>query len=459
MTTTLVGNNFEFVEIEEDIKEGFQSYQKGKKQVFYFDDFLGSNYLDSIQRKESSSIVKFFKAIKSDSDKRFILTSRSSILNQTKNLTELFARSSFERNEYELNINSLSKMDKAHILYNRLYFSDMKSDYLDIIYQEKKYRNIISHKNYNPRLIEFITTSQRYNDLKPEEYWEFVVGNLNNPKGIWKFAIDSQLEEYERVLVYIVAFHGNKDSLDEEYVEDIAVKYFKGSQFHITDKTFECAIKMLSGSFLNRAVYRDNSVELTLFNPSIADYLFSNFRREKDIFTKIIYLSKSTISLESLRKIKYSSLISDKLYNSILKEIINKISLDQEYQQNKHFSIKALGEYCSRNPVDTAPPSLINLFINDIYINNIDMTALNDSIYLLKFLVSECLDKFDSFVWDKFFSIIFSKFLNHDELLTIAEFISEIEFSTEINTTSIKQFFEKAVIEYWSEEIQIVRLC
>lgn len=71
----------------------------------------------------------------------------------------------------------------------------------------------------------------------------------------------------------------------------------------------------------------------------------------------------------------------------------------------------------------------------------------------MKFLVSECLDKFDSFVWDKFFSIIFSKFLNHDELLTIAEFIAEIEFSTEINTTSIKQFFEKAVIEYWSEEI------
>ncbi|MEI8614869.1 hypothetical protein P4S54_14855 [Shewanella sp. PP-He15 brown] len=282
----LVSNGFEFVEIEEDINEGFKSYQDGKKQVFYFDDFLGSNYLDSIQRKESSSIVKFFKAIRHANDKRFILTSRSSILNQTKNLTELFTRSSFEKNEYELNVNSLSKIDKARILYNRMYFSDMEKEYLDVIYQGKKYRDIIVHKNYNPRLIEFITTAQRYKDLKSEEYWMFVIENLNNPKNIWKFAIDSQLEEYERILVYIVAFHGNKDSLGEGYLEEIADKYFKNSKLHITDKTFEHAIQTLSGSFLNRTVYADKTAELTLFNPSIADYLFSNFRKEKIHFQK-----------------------------------------------------------------------------------------------------------------------------------------------------------------------------
>jgi adenylate kinase family enzyme len=449
----LVGNDFEFVEIEEDINEGFQSYQKGKKQVFYFDDFLGSNYLDSIQRKESSSIVKFFKAIKKDKDKRFILTSRSSILNQTKNLTELFARSSFERNEYELNINSLSKMDKAHILYNRLYFSDMKSEYLDIIYQGKKYREIIDHKNYNPRLIEFITTNERYNDLKPQEYWEFVIENLNNPKNIWKFAIDSQLEEYERILVYIVAFHGNKDSLDEEYLEKIAAKYFKDTKYHITDKTFGYAIQTLSGSFLNRTVYEDKSTGLTLFNPSIADYLFSNFRKEKDTFSKIIYLSQSITSLDSLDKIRSSSLISNKLYSSILKNIIDKISLHQGYEKNKHFAVKALGNYCSLNAVDTVEPLLIDQFINDISINTIEFPIMEDYIFLLKFLINESLDKFDCFYWPSLFSNLFSKFLSHEELLVIAEFIYELKFSTEIDTTSIKHTFEKAVIEYWTEEI------
>lgn len=449
----LVGNDFEFIEIEEDISEGFQSYQEGKKQVFYFDDFLGSNYLDSIQRKESSSIIKFFKAIKKDKDKRFILTSRSSILNQTKNLTELFARSSFERNEYELNINSLSKMDKAHILYNRLYFSDMKSEYLDIIYQEKKYRDIIEHKNYNPRLIEFITTNERYNDIKPEEYWEFVIENLNNPKNIWKFAIDSQLEEYERILVYIVALHGNKDSLDEDYLEKTAEKYFSYTKYHVTDKTFGYAIKTLSGSFLNRIVYEDKTIGLTLFNPSIADYLFSNFRKNKGIFFKIIYLSQSTKALDSLNKIRSSSLISDKLYSSTLKNIIEEIALNHGYESNKHFAIKALGYYCSLNAVDTVEPLLIDQFINDISIKNIDFSIMEDSIFLLKFLINEVSDKFECFDWHLLLSNLLSKFLSHEELIVIAEFICELKFITDINTSQIKQLFELAVVEYWTEEI------
>lgn len=344
-------------------------------------------------------------------------------------------------------------MDKAHILYNRLYFSDMKPEYLDIIYQGKKYREIIDHKNYNPRLIEFITTNQRYNDLKPEEYWEFVIENLNNPKNIWKFAIDSQLEEYERILVYIVAFHGNKDSLNEEYLEKIAAKYFKDTKYHITDKTFGYAIQTLSGSFLNRTVYEDKSTGLTLFNPSIADYLFSNFRKEKDTFSKIIYLSQSIASLDSLHKISYSSLISDKLYSSILKNIIDKISLHQGYKKNKHFAVKALGYYCSLNAVDTVEPLLIDQFINDISINDIEISAIQDSIYLLKFLINESLDKFDCFDWNLLFSNLFSKFLNHGELLVIAELIYELKLTININTVQIKENFEQAVIEYWSEEI------
>ena len=449
----LVGKGYEFVEIEEDINEGFQAYEDGKKQVFYFDDFLGSNYLDSVQRKESSSIVKFFTAIKNNDDKRFILTSRSSILNQTKNLTEVFTRSSFDRNEYELNINSLSKIDKANILYNRLYFSNMKTEYLDIIYQDKKYRNIIEHKNYNPRLIEFITNSQRYEIIKKEDYWGFIIKNLDNPKNIWKFAFNSQLEEYERILVYIVAFHNNKDCLTEARLEIIVKRYFTDTQYHISDNTFEQAIKILSGSFLNRTVYSDEIVELSLFNPSIADYLFSNIKKNKHIYSEIIYYSQTRASLETLQQIRYASLISSELRSSILKIVINNITHQKDYKENKIFVIKALGDYCSIDPVDTVDSLLINEVINDISTNSIDDFVIEDLLYLLKFLVSEKIDSFKNIDWNLFFNKVFLQHIEREELLLISNLINAVHLWAEIDVTLIKEGFTKEIIDYWSGEI------
>jgi hypothetical protein len=181
--------------------------------------------------------------------------------------------------------------------------------------------------------------------------------------------------------------------------------------------------------------------------------LFSNFRKEKDTFSKIIYLSQSITSLDSLDKIRSSSLISNKLYSSILKNIIDKISLHQGYEKNKHFAVKALGNYCSLNAVDTVEPLLTDQFINDISINNIEFPIMEDYIFLLKFLINESLDKFDCFDWQSLFSNLFSKFLSHEELLVIAEFIYELKLSTDINIAQIKQFFEQAVVEYWTEEI------
>ena len=69
---------------------------------------------------------------------------------------------------------------------------------------------------------------------------------------------------------------------------------------------------------------------------------------------------------------------------------------------------------------------------------------MEDSIFLLKFLINESLDKFYCFDWHS----LFSKFLSHEELVVIAEFICELKLTTNINTAQIKESFEQAVLEY-----------
>ncbi|SGY93090.1 Putative uncharacterized protein [Moritella viscosa] len=74
----LVSNGYHFFDIDNDIDAAFQVYNENEKQVFYYDDFLGSNYLEAFINNEDSKIVKFINAISSrnDEDKLFILTSR-----------------------------------------------------------------------------------------------------------------------------------------------------------------------------------------------------------------------------------------------------------------------------------------------------------------------------------------------------------------------------------------------
>src|SRR5690606_19889582 len=117
----------------------------------------GSNFLTAIDAKQDSHIVSFMKRVSKDSLKRFILTTRSNILNQGKRLSEKFEQGNLDRNEYEIKIQSLTEFDRAEILYNHIYFSDLSEGFIHQIYVDKRYRSIISHKNFNPRLIEFIT--------------------------------------------------------------------------------------------------------------------------------------------------------------------------------------------------------------------------------------------------------------------------------------------------------------
>ncbi len=113
---------YEFCFIENSLNEAEEIYRENSNQVFYFDDFLGRNFLLALDSHQDSHVINFIKRIERDKKKRFILTSRSNILNQGKRLSDLFDIKNVNRNEYELSISSLTDIDKAKILYNHIWF-------------------------------------------------------------------------------------------------------------------------------------------------------------------------------------------------------------------------------------------------------------------------------------------------------------------------------------------------
>lgn len=295
---------YEFCDIEENISEAesiFREREK-KKILFYCDDFLGSNLYDAINNKRDSHIVKFINRVRKDDSKKFILTSRTNILNKAFSLSHRFQNGKIRDNEFLLRVENLTNVDKAKILYNHIYHSNLDDEYLDKIYQDKRYRDIIKHRNFNPRIIEFITDSERVGHISPEEYWEYIIKNLNHPEDIWADYFQNQTDDCVRALTFLTVYNNGKISEDElRRSYNTFLKIHNVNLGDQTDKSFEAVRKLATKSLLNRNQIDENNFEYVLFNPSITDFVLGSYSDESDLISNVIKSLETETSIDYLQ--------------------------------------------------------------------------------------------------------------------------------------------------------------
>lgn len=166
LTYQLLAQDFELIYVRE-IREAEEAFDPFKKQVFLFDDFLGAITLDlTSSRNVDSAIINFIDRIKCDKDKRLILTCRTTILNQAKEESEIINNSTIEVSNHEVKIQDYGNLEKAKILYNHLYFSNLSKELKSVFFKNYFYWKVIKHPNYNPRLIQFFTDIDHLERIK-----------------------------------------------------------------------------------------------------------------------------------------------------------------------------------------------------------------------------------------------------------------------------------------------------
>lgn len=318
-------NDYEFCFIENSLNEAESIYREDSKQVFYFDDFLGRNFLLALDSHQDSHVINFIKKIERDRKKRFILTSRSNILNQGKRLSDLFDIKNVNKNEYELTITSLTDFDKAKILYNHIWFGDLDEGYISELYKEKRYLTIIKHKNFNPRLISFITDHHRLSSIESSEYWSYIGRTLSNPKDIWKNVLEIQVDDICRHVVVAVCLHGQ--SITEQRLRAL----YDGIGISNIDTTvrnsYESVQRLLVGALLNRSVLFKSYIVYDLFNPSIADFVISNYLDDFSYVDELLISLRTPESISNLNSLKVSGVIDEEYYCSILESQLNRLSV------------------------------------------------------------------------------------------------------------------------------------
>lgn len=244
------------------------------KQAFYFDDFLGKTSLEKLQKNEDQRLVELMEEVSENPNWRFILTTREYILNIAKNRYEAFAHPSIDLTMCVINIGDYTRPVRAKILYNHIYFSDLPREYKLALLEERGYEKILTHRNYNPRVIEYMTEMRHAGTVAATLYLREFIDSLDHPTRLWDHAFRHQISEAARHLLLVLT-----TLPDETKLETLERGFWKFYEFRQKRFGFATgpgdwldALKELDGNFVKTARIGKDIV-ISFHNPSVKDYM------------------------------------------------------------------------------------------------------------------------------------------------------------------------------------------
>ncbi|WP_447577811.1 nSTAND3 domain-containing NTPase [Achromobacter kerstersii] len=266
-------SGYQPVVLQTDVSEGKKLFRQQDKQIFYYDDFLGQTFLGDqrtyVGRNHDAAMVSFMEMVRSTPHSRFILTTREHILRQAFQISERFMHSTMMTHRCVLELNDYSFGQRARILYNHLYFSDLPQDYKDAVLQDDFFLDIIKHEHFNPRLIEWLVSLTRLQSPPPERYRQSVVELLQCPERIWSHAFEHQISDAGRDLLLSLYTLGEWTGITtlEPIFEAVHAGISSRYNRPRSPRDFYSALQELDGAFLKYW-----SGMATFVNPSVREF-------------------------------------------------------------------------------------------------------------------------------------------------------------------------------------------
>lgn len=283
-------HGYQPIKITSDISEGFEMLNTAKKQIFYYDDFLGqTSLIDKLNKNEDQRLLRFIQAVNNSKNAKFILTTREYILNEAKNMYEKLEQSDFDLKKCVVDLASYTKFDRAKILFNHLYFSDLPRAYREAMLTDQNYMKIVDHRNYNPRIIEGMTDYLKKLEINSRSYVTSFIDNLDNPHNLWRHAFEHQLTNASRNLLLVMA-----SMPDIVFIEDLNAAFIsfhfsqaKKHNYSTDTKDFVNSLKGLEGNFIKIEQSDENTI-VQFHNASIRDFLEGYITANLDIAQELL---------------------------------------------------------------------------------------------------------------------------------------------------------------------------
>lgn len=266
-----LGQDWDLVPIR-SLEDGFAAINDTRKQVFLFDDFLGKIALDrQALASKDSDLTRFMNRVRRSPNARFILTTRAYIFEDARRLSENLADQRLDVTKYVLDVGVYARRIRARILYNHLVVAGTPIVHVQALIHSGKIPEIIDHKNYNPRIIEWMTDAVHIQDVEPGDYANAFLTMLKNPLRLWDNAFRTHIDDKCRQLLFAM-FFCSENSVDRDTLRQaydplhaaLCARYCVAQD----PKDFEEAIRTLEGGFINIS-----GRSISYVNPSVRDYM------------------------------------------------------------------------------------------------------------------------------------------------------------------------------------------
>jgi hypothetical protein len=291
--------------------------KENEKQIFYFDDFLGSNYFDlSSYNFGESRIGRLIRVISKSKLKRLVMTTRTNILNKATSQSEKISRLTRRISNFEIDIDnySISEKEQIYISHINNYITNQLTK--NNLLKKDLISKIISHRHFSPRLIEYISRDCLNGIIDIKKVHKLIIGSLENPDEVWYSAYKNQLKDVDRAFLTTIFLFGNEidgDILKSAF--ELRIQYeISHNSYHSNYNEYKDCISHLDGSFISiytlQALWRKyDKLYIQLLNPSITDFLYKQLTSSKN---------------ELLAGIKsfYSPLQLSKRFNHSIKDLL-----------------------------------------------------------------------------------------------------------------------------------------
>ncbi|MGR5108079.1 nSTAND3 domain-containing NTPase [Vibrio jasicida] len=264
--------DWQFVSIN-SLEDGFSKLNNEQKTVFFFDDFLGRIELDrQTLLQKDNALSLFVKRVVKAPNARFILTTRAHIFEEAKLISDRVDCTKFHLAKYLLDVGQYTRKVRAEILFNHLFTSSVEEQYIESLIEGDSLSDIIDHRNYNPRVIAFVSSEFNQN-ISPIDYPSYILDALDNPEMIWSKPFNSLSPSSKHLLITLFfqqTFFGVR-------IEELRSQFsrlhrhvcdFHGQPTSLGD--FNSSLRSLESGFISIS---GGSVDFV--NPSVQDFLKS----------------------------------------------------------------------------------------------------------------------------------------------------------------------------------------
>ena len=268
-------SGFQLVAISGDIEEGNRAWRSDVRQIFLYDDFLGHITYGELRlrKNEDSRLAQFLDRVRSSENKKCILTTREYILSEALNRYERLSDVELAASKNIITLEDYTEPIRGRILYNHLFFSELPSHLKTALLPNKRYWDVIHHRNYNPRVIEHAVSLPGVDSLNSDEFVSKFFATLDDPTKVWELIFKNLPDMARRILLAVASLP------TQVFLEDVRRVVESLSPGDFDASAFRDAIGMVEGTFIDLREATPGSTNhqrvLRTRDPSVRDYLWA----------------------------------------------------------------------------------------------------------------------------------------------------------------------------------------